>query len=444
MNMKKILAILACAFACTLALNAQNPVISGQFTADPTARVFGDRVYLFPSHDIPGGVNHFSGEPWFRMQDYHVFSSADLVGWTDHGVILSQENVPWGKPDGDSMWAPDCVEHNGKYYFVFPDAPAQGFGFGIGIAVADNPEGPYVPREKALEGVFGIDPCILCDDDGKCYLIWSGRGLRGALLNDDFSAIIPESETVFDTDFPKGGLREGPFAFKRDGRYYLTFPWVQRNTETLAYAMAENPLGPYKFKGLIMEESSTGCWTNHHSLVEFGGQWYLFYHHNDCSPDFDKNRSVRIDKVRFNADGTIQQVTPTLRGVGVTPATSEIQLDRYSQLYPYGTCIDFLDAANPFLGWFVTLGRPGARVRYDEVDFGSGAAKVTARVRSAKGGAITVTDAKDKPVTIAELTVPSGGKWKEVSVSCTSVKGMQNLSAICTKGSVDIDWIKFE
>ena len=113
---------------------AQNPFITNQFTADPTARVFGDRVYVDPSHDIPCGPGR-GKIGWFCMEDYHVFSSANLTDWTDHGVIITQNKVPWVKPDSYSMWAPDCIARNGKYYFYFPTTPrdsAQGKGFTIG------------------------------------------------------------------------------------------------------------------------------------------------------------------------------------------------------------------------------------------------------------------------------------------------------------------------
>ena len=146
------------------------------------------------------------------------------------------------------------------------------------------------------------------------------------------------------------GFKEGPFAFERNGKYYFTFPWVREKngTETLAYAMADHPMGPFTFKGIIMDESPTKCWTNHHSIVEYQGQWYLFYHHNDYSPKFDKNRSVRIDSLNFNPDGTIQKVIPTLRGVGLTNARSRIQIDRYSALQGKGIGIDYLDKNNCF------------------------------------------------------------------------------------------------
>ena len=110
---------------------SQNPLISGQFTADPTARVFNDRIYVYPSHDIDAPADQ--RQDWFCMEDYHVFSSQNLTEWTDHGMILSQTTVPWGNPRGYSMWAPDCVYKNGRYYFFVPTAPKSGRGVAIGV-----------------------------------------------------------------------------------------------------------------------------------------------------------------------------------------------------------------------------------------------------------------------------------------------------------------------
>lgn len=121
-----------------LTASAQNPIIRDQFAADPTARVFNNKVYVYPSHDIPAPEGQ--RQDWFCMADYHVFSSENLTEWTDHGMILSQEQVPWGKTDAYSMWAPDCVYKNGKYYFYFPNAPKNGRGFAIGVATSDKPE----------------------------------------------------------------------------------------------------------------------------------------------------------------------------------------------------------------------------------------------------------------------------------------------------------------
>lgn len=439
--MKRLSISLGLTLLLAASAGAQNPIIRDQFTADPTARVFEGRVYMYPSHDIISPVE--PERKWFSMADYHVFSSADLMDWTDHGVILSQENVPWGKPDGYSMWAPDCVYKDGKYYFYYPDAPKAGRGFAVGVATSTSPAGPFVPEEESIKGVMGIDPCVLIDKDGSAYLYWSGMGLQVARLKDNMLEIDGQPRRL-DGNLP-GGFKEGPFAFERDGRYYLTYPWVQDKTETLAYAMSDNPMGPFEFKGLIMQQSPVGCWTNHHSLVEYQGQWYLFYHHNDYSPQFDKNRSARIDKVIFNADGTIQPVTPTYRGVGNMPARSRIEIDRYSALCPVGASIDFLDPANTFAGWFVTLGRPSVWVRYADVDFTeSSPASVKMRVRSKDGGKVSICVAEDPA--FVEVKIPRSKGWTEVKATLSKpVTGLQTLTATLVEGgSVDIDWIIFE
>ena len=174
----------------TTAMIAQNPIIRDQYAADPTARVFNNKVYLYPSHDItpPTGQR----QDWFCMEDYHVFSSSTLTDWTDHGMIISQELVPWGKKDGYSMWAPDCVEKNGKYYFYFPNAPKSGRGFAIGVATSDSPIGPFKLEAEPIKGIFGIDPCVLIDKDGQAYIYWSGMGIRGAKLKENMKAVMCE------------------------------------------------------------------------------------------------------------------------------------------------------------------------------------------------------------------------------------------------------------
>ncbi len=287
------------------------------------------------------------------MGDYHVFSSDDLTEWTDHGVIVDQNDVPWVQPDSYSMWAPDCVYKDGTYYFYFPSTPkGEGRrGFAVGVATSQNPEGPFTPLEQPIEGVNGIDPCVLFDTEGQAYIFWAGGGLRMARLKDNLTELASEPQTV--EGLPQG-FKEGPFAFERQGKYYLTFPWVQDKTETLAYAMSDQPMGPYEFKGVIMEQSPTGCWTNHHSIVEYKGQWYLFYHHNDYSPEFDKLRSTRIDSLFFEPDGTIRPVTATLRGVGISDARKRVELDRYSRITP-GAAIAFVDETDKFKGWKVVF-----------------------------------------------------------------------------------------
>ena len=414
-----------------------NPIITGQFTADPTARVFEGKLYMYPSHDIPSVITHHDGSAWFSMPDYHVFSSEDLTSWTDHGVILRQEDVPWGKPDAYAMWAPDCVQKDGKYYFYFPDAPAEGWGFGIGVAVADKPYGPFVPEAEPIKGVMGIDPCVLIDDDGKSYIYWSGMGLNGCMLKDNMLELDGEPVRLDET-LPEG-FKEGPFAFKCNGKYYLTYPWVRKDTETLAYAMSDSPLGPFEYKGLLMKESPTGCWTNHHSIVQYKGEWFLFYHHNDYSPHFDKNRSARIDRVSFNEDGTIQEVIPTLRGVGPVKASSRVEIDRYSSIE--GARIEYVDTADYFRGWKTVFTNPGDAVCFNELDFGVKApSSVTFAVRAPEGGRLAFTACQT-----AEFDIPASEEWIEVTSDMPfKVINMQDIKVELISGSeVEVDWITF-
>jgi hypothetical protein len=427
--------------------NAQNPIIMDQFTADPTARVFNGRVYLYPSHDIL--ANETRGRiGWFCMEDYHVFSSSDLTGWTDHGVILHQEKVPWLNPDTYSMWAPDCVAKAGKYYFYFPSIKkdtASGRGFGIGVAIADFPEGPYTPESHPIAGVNGIDPNVFFDHDGQAYLYWSLGNIFVARLKENMLELA--SEPLVIENLPREGLKEGPFMFERNGIYYLTYPHVEHNTERLEYAIGKSPLGPFTVTGVIMDESPTGCWTNHHSIIDYQDQWYLFYHHNDLSPDFDKARSVRIDSLFFNEDGTIRKVNPTLRGVGVTRASDRIEVDRYSARSDTTVQVAFLDTLDTFKGWKAVLGHKNAWIRYNSVDFGEKACSYIRMIASSPdGGELELRlDRPDGPL-IAEVEIPAGPEWLAVEEDLTAFyPGMHHL-VVVSKGDqpVEIDWLRFD
>jgi hypothetical protein len=316
------------------------------------------------------------------------------------------------------------------------------------VAISDTPYGPFIPEEKPIQGIGGIDPCIFIDDDGTPYLAWSGRGLQLARLKDNMLEL--DSEPVTITGIPRGQT-EGPFLFKRNGKYYYTFPWVEDVRETLAYCMADNPLGPYTFMGKFMEQSETICWTNHHSFIELDGQWYLFYHHNDYSPYFDKNRSVCVDYLYFNPDGTIIPVTPTLRGVGITKANSLIQIDRYSDKSDKYVAVDFLNSEFTFDGWKAILWnttqeREPRWISYDRVDFQDGIKEATVKVHSLAGGKIELrADAVDGPL-LATINVEGNPVWTERSVTVeNSVKGVHNLYMLMTDGNhVEVDWVNFK
>jgi hypothetical protein len=449
-DMEKILYKKAWAISVLLLLFhgaiAQNPLIRNMYSADPSARVFGDSVYVFPSHDILATPGH-GRAGWFCMEDYHVYASKNLTDWKDNGVIVSQTTVPWAKPDGYSMWAPDCIYRNGKYYFYFPTAPdsVYGRGFAIGVAVADKPGGPYIPQPTPIKNVHGIDPNVFIDKDGQAYLYWSQGNIFGAKLQDNMLELA--SDPIIFQDLPTKGLKEGPYLFERNGLYYLTFPHVENKTERLEYAIGNSPLGPFKMTGVIMDESPTGCWTNHHSVIQFNNQWYLFYHHNDYSPQFDKARSIRADSLAFNDDGTIKKVVPTLRGIGVTSATSEIQVDRYSGMSDRGTSIAFIDTADKFKGWKTVFRENGGWVQYNSVDLGKKPLRSVLVKVMAKGvNTLEIHSGHIAGPVIATVNITGSGEWKTIKVPVSKFTGgIQNI-VVVAKGDapLSVDWIKFE
>ena len=449
------------------AVQAQNPIIRDQFTADPTARVFNIKVYLYPSHDIVPPVGQ--RQDWFCMEDYHVFSSENLTDWTDHGVIVTQNKVPWVRPDSYSMWAPDCVERNGKYYFYFPSAPKDGRGFGIGVAVADRPEGPFICEPEPIKGISGIDPCVLQASDGNAYIFW-GAG-RCAKLKPNMKELAddtPKEKVKFgNREFEMYGVNclkdlpnrqaEGPFAFEANGWYYLTYPYVREKTEVLAYAMSKNPMGPYEYKGLIMSEQPNGCWTNHHSIVNYKGQWYLFYHHNYFSPRDDKRRSACIEKLYFNSDGTIQEVKQTLRGVGINKATEKIEIDRYSTASSDVTT-SLIDTVNTFRGYQASLPKKGSWLHYADVDFSpitdaylivnakaGGNTEFCVREKNAKGKVIARVT-MNVVTQMGQFRRDQSNQWLTQTVNLEYVpKGVIDLCVTCEgDAEVSINWVQFK
>ncbi len=425
------------------AASATNPLIMDQFTADPTARVFEGRVYVYPSHDIKAPPEYKGRPNWFVMEDYHVFSSGNLTDWTDHGVIVRQTGVEWTNPTAYAMWAPDCVYKDGKYYFYFP-ATAKSGGFRIGVAVADKPYGPFKPEPNYIEGVSGIDPVVLIDKDGSAYLYYSLNKIYVARLKPNMREIDGQPQVI--DNLPTEGLLEGPFVFERGGTYYLTYPHVQNKIERLEYSTSSSPMGPFKQAGVILDESESGCWTVHHSLIDYKGQWYLFYHDKDLSPSFDKNRSIRADKLFFNADGTIRKVIPTLRGVGLVNAASQIQIDRYSAKSDQGMAISFLDDANPHAGWKTTFNAAKSWVRFNEVDFGKGNQQtVVVQAKASGSSALEVRlDKPDGPV-LGRVELGPSSDWTSATTSVKNVPaGVHDLIVTQAGGApVEVDWVRF-
>lgn len=301
--LKKKIALIVLLMAGNTAF-AQNPFIKQIYTADPSAHVWKNgRLYVYPSHDVdpPRGCD--------LMDQYHVFSTKDMVHWKDHGVILSSKDVEWGRKEGGFMWAPDCAYKNGKYYFYFPHPSGTDWNktWKIGVATSKKPASDF-KSAGYIQGVGGfamIDPCVFVDDDGQAYLYYGGGAkCQAGKLKDNMVEIDGEMKTM-------EGLKdfhEATWVFKRKGVYYLTYSDNNKGANRLCYATSDNPFGPWKYQGIYLDK--TDCDTSHGSVVEFKGQWYAFYHNSSISHRGNL-RSICVDKLYFNPDGTIQSVVQT-------------------------------------------------------------------------------------------------------------------------------------
>lgn len=305
------LAIVACVVMGNAALPARagNPLIPTVFSADPSAHVWpGDeRLWIYASHDQPGTNTHDT------MISYHVFSSSDLVNWTDYGVVLHLDNVAWA---GSQMWAIDCVLWKGLYYLVFC-AREKGTGtFRTGLATSERPEGPFKDI-GFIKGVdWGQDPCLFVDDDRKAYLYWGAGGhCKAAQLSDDLREAVPG--TTVDLTPQLKEVFEGPWVHKKDGKYYLSYPGLPGGKwpEVMYYATADQPLGPYTARGTYIPQFPGQAGTNHGSITEFRGRWYAFHHSAWVSGGKSEVRNLMADYLEYEPDGSIRPIAPSREGV---------------------------------------------------------------------------------------------------------------------------------
>lgn len=299
------------AFICIGAFAQKgNPIITHMYSADPSAHVFGDTLWVYPSHDKDDAAS-------FSMEDYHAYSTTDMVTWKDHGVIFNPlTQTSWAK---SAAWAPDCIYRNGKYYLYYPTDKKH-----IGVAISDTPYGPFHdPLGKPLLSIDSpsvicdrdfIDPCVFIDDDGQAYMFVGQNTVCCIRLNEDMISYDGEVHIIEGAkDF-----FEAAWVHKRNGIYYLSYsdgPFHGHEPQ-IAYCTSSNILGPYTYQGVILDPVNSG--TNHHSIVNYKGQDYLFYHTADLSryncPDFHcgVRRSVCVDSLFYNEDGTIQKVKQTI------------------------------------------------------------------------------------------------------------------------------------
>lgn len=283
-----------------------NPIIKHLRTADPSVEIWEDgQVWIYASHD-PDDATDYS-----TMDGYHVFSSFDLVNWTDHGEVLHSRDVSWGLEQGGFMFAPDAAYKDGTYYFYYPHPEKNWKGWRIGVATSDRPEGPFTDQ-GFIEGTDQIDPTVFIDDDGQAYLTWAGdyKGPYIARLKDNMMELAEEPRII---DYGSDDCGEGPYIHKRNNIYYFSYTDHAGGAHA-AYAMSDNIYGPYEYKGRLAP-GPPGA-QDHHSMIEYHGQWYYFYHVGNYGPNASMyRRNVCIDSMFYNEDGTIQLIEHTGTGV---------------------------------------------------------------------------------------------------------------------------------
>lgn len=289
-----------------------NPIITDKFTADPAALVSDNTVYLYVGHDeAPNDFN------FYRMNEWLVYSSTDMVNWTEHPVPLKTTDFEWSKGDA---WAAQVVERNGKFYWYVTVEHGSIQGKAIGVAVSDSPVGPFkdalgkalITNDMTTEHTQitwdDIDPTVYIDDDGQAYLYWGNTACYWVKLKDNMIELDGEIHSV---ELPN--FTEAPWIHKRGDWYYLSYAY--QFPEKTAYAMSKSITGPWEYKGILNELAGNSN-TNHQAIIEFKDQWYFIYHTGGIQPNGGSfRRSVCIDKLHYNPDGTMKRVVMTSEGI---------------------------------------------------------------------------------------------------------------------------------
>ena len=432
---------------------ANNPIISAWFTPDPAPYVHGDTVYLFTDHDEDDAQ-------YFKMKDWQLYSSTDMVNWTFRGIPLSTETFSWAK-QGDNAWASQAIERDGKWYwYVAAEDESKGL-HGIGVAVAEKPEGPYRDAigKPLIPGEWGyIDPSVFVDDDGQAYLFWGNNGLWYVKLGNDMVStsgdiikVDVDDEKAFGPKVMKydwkinkehlmTGYEEGPWLYKRDGIYYLEYA-AGGVPEHLAYSTAESIDGPWTYRGRIMDEAE-GSFTIHGGSIELKGRHFMFYHDGRMTNGGGFRRATCIEEYDLNADGSIPFIPFTEEGVK-TPLQnlypySRVEAETMSEAHGVKT------DRNAGKDHWLTRIYNGSWTRLRSVDFGAGVSKIKARVRGKAGGVIEfLSDGK----TISKIEVDSNTEWTTVEADAKGLTGVHDVTILFRGGDeelLEFDWWKAE
>ncbi len=414
---------------------ADNPIVQTIYTADPAPLVYNGRVYLYTGHDEDNST-------WFTMKEWRVYSSDDMVNWTDHGSPLSLATFSWAKQDA---WAGQAIYRNGKFYWYVPMVVRATGQMGIGVAVADSPTGPFrdaIGRPLVSNGE--IDPTVFIDDDGQAYLYWGNPRLWYVKLNADMTSYsgsptqIPLTTAGFGTrtgDANRPTLyEEGPWVYKRNNLYYNVFA-AKCCSEFLAYSTAPGPLGPWTYRGTVMPTQGSS-FTNHPGVVDFKGNSYLFYHNGALPGGGGFTRSVAVEKFTYGADGSIPTMSMTTTGPPqVGTLNPYVRQEAETIAWGQGVETEVASGGGMNVGYIDN----GDYIKVKGVAFGTGATSYTARVASAgSGGSIELRlDGTSGPLVGTCRVSGTGGwqTWADTTCGVSGATGTHDLYLRFTGGS---------
>jgi arabinoxylan arabinofuranohydrolase len=410
--MKKYFFLLPTFLVCAAIVFADNPIVQTCYTADPAPMVHEGRLYLYTSHDEDVTKNNF-----YTMNDWKLFSTEDMVNWTDHGTPASLKTFSWST---DNAWAPQAVARDGNFYLYVP--LNNNTGAKIGVCVADNPIGPFkdpVGKAIAQSGSMAIDPTVFIDDDGQAYLFWGNGNLRMVRLNSD---MISTTGSVT-SNIKMQGFTEGPWFYKRESLYYLVYAG---HGEKISYATSNAPTGPWTYKGDIFGNPSIA--TNHPGIVDYKGHSYCFYHNGALPGGGSFKRSVCVEEFTYGADGSIPKLTMSKDGPAAVAA-----LDPYDTVQAETICFEkgIKTEACSEGGMQVSRIENGDYIKVKNVDFSEGAKSFNARVASAtSGGKIELHLDSENGKLIGSCDVKGTGgwdKWETVTGDVTDASGKKDL-----------------
>jgi len=449
-SMRKIFRFMLAALLVGIALipgpaRADNPIVQTIYTADPAPLVYNGRVYLYTGHDEDGST-------YFTMREWRVWSSADMVNWTDHGSPMSLATFSWASSDA---WAGQAVYRNNKFYWYVPVRLSNG-STAIGVGVSDSPTGPF--RDALGHPLIQnaeIDPTVYIDDDGQAYLYYGNPNLWYVRLNADMisysgsPAQIPLTTAGFGTrtgDANRPTLyEEGPWFYKRNGLYYMVFA-AKCCSEFIAYSTAPGPTGPWTYRGMIMPTQGSS-FTNHPGLVDFNGGSYFFYHNGALTGGGGYTRSVAVEKFSYNADGTIPTINMTTTGapqIGVL--NPYVRQEAETIAWESGVETEPASEGGMNVGWI----QSGDWIKVKGVGFGTGASSFSARVASGTSGG-TIELRLDSTTGTLAGTCAVGGTggwqtWATVTCATTGATGTHDLYLRFTGGSgylFNLNWWQF-